>query len=177
MWILCFPNATGKPSFCDTKMPRAQLIQFFDTSFPHKLSEKYLTGMQPPPQVITKGREPNSAAALASQPATGHSISFYYYCCFMTLGWVLLVGPAAESCSQIWLPRLKRWALWGFSLSAHKGNPTHARAQIQRFKPLLTHVLRLLHLFCFWLQTPFSISIHDVKKARQPRLVLVMINV
>ena len=26
----------------------------------------------------------------------------------MTLGWGLLVGPAAESCSQIWLPRLSK---------------------------------------------------------------------
>ena len=53
-----------------------------------------------------KEREPNSAAALASQPAAGHSLSFIYCYCFMTLGWGLLVGLAAESCSRIWLPRL-----------------------------------------------------------------------
>ena len=52
------------------------------------------------------GWEPNSAAALASQPAAGHNLNLYYYYCFMTLGWGLLVGPAAESCSRIWLPRL-----------------------------------------------------------------------
>ena len=57
-----------------------------------------------------KGREPNSAAALASQPAAGHSLSFYYCYCFMTLGCGLLVGPAAESCSRIWLPRLSRFS-------------------------------------------------------------------
>ena len=34
---------------------------------------------------LNKGREPNLAAALASQPAASHSFSFYYYC-FMTLG-------------------------------------------------------------------------------------------
>ena len=56
---------------------------------------------------LHKGREPISAAALASQPAAGHSLSFYYYYCFMTLGWGLLVEPAAESCSRIWLPRLR----------------------------------------------------------------------
>ena len=56
---------------------------------------------------IHKVREPNSATALASQPAAGHSLSFYYCYCFMTLGWGLLVGPAAESCSRIWLPRLR----------------------------------------------------------------------
>ena len=28
---------------------------------------------------VVKGREPISAAALASQPAAGHSLSFYYY--------------------------------------------------------------------------------------------------
>ena len=56
-----------------------------------------------------KGREPNSGTALASGPAAGHSLSFYYCYCFMTLSWGLLVGPAAESCSQIWLPRLSNW--------------------------------------------------------------------
>ena len=55
---------------------------------------------------FVKGREPNTAAALASQPAAGHSLSLFYYYHFMTLGWGLLVGPAAEKCSQIWLPRL-----------------------------------------------------------------------
>ena len=76
-----------------------------------------------PPQIwetrrYCKGREPNSAAALASQPAAGHSLSFYYYYCFMTLGWGFLVGPAAESCSRIWLPRLSTKIL-SFSSSSY----------------------------------------------------------
>ena len=50
-------------------------------------------------------REPNLAATLAWQPTAGHSLSFYYYCCFRTLSWGLLVGPVAESCGRIWLPR------------------------------------------------------------------------
>ena len=56
--------------------------------------------------LTSKRQEPNSAPALASQPAAGHSLSFYYFYCFTTLGWVLLVGLATESCSWIWLPRL-----------------------------------------------------------------------
>ena len=36
-----------------------------------------------------KEREPNSAAALASQPAAGHSLSFISIIVFMTLGWGL----------------------------------------------------------------------------------------
>ena len=55
---------------------------------------------------VYKGREPNLAATLASQPAASHSLSFYNYYCFMTLRWGLLMGPAAESCGGIWLPRL-----------------------------------------------------------------------
>ena len=81
-----------------------------------KLSSKFKASLQETDRLSSvnllyfwrnKGREPNSAAALASQPAAGHSLSFIYGYCFMTLGWGLLVGPAAESCSRIWLPRLK----------------------------------------------------------------------
>ena len=64
----------------------------------------------------TKGREPNSASALASQPVAGHSLSFYYYYCFMTLGWGQLVRPAAESCSRIKLQRLSHWLAKFFSV-------------------------------------------------------------
>ena len=31
------------------------------------------------------GRGPNSATAFSSQPAAGHSLSLFYYYCFMTL--------------------------------------------------------------------------------------------
>ena len=55
----------------------------------------------------TKGRELNSAATLASQPAASHSLSFIITVVNMTLGWGLFVGLAAESCGRIWLPCLR----------------------------------------------------------------------
>ena len=55
---------------------------------------------------LCKGRELNSAATLASQPAAGHSLSFIITIVIMTLGWGLFVGLAAESCDRIWLPCL-----------------------------------------------------------------------
>ena len=55
-----------------------------------------------------KGRELNSAANSASQPAAGHSLSFIITIVIITLGCDLFVGLAAESCGQIWLPRLTK---------------------------------------------------------------------
>ena len=55
---------------------------------------------------VFKGREPITAAALASKPAASHNLSFIISIVFMTLAWGLLVGLAAESCGRIWLPCL-----------------------------------------------------------------------
>ena len=52
-----------------------------------------------------------------------HSLSFYYCFSFMTLGWGLSVGPVAESCSQIWLPRL---SMFQISVTAHMPAPSVA---------------------------------------------------
>ena len=43
---------------------------------------------------------------------------------------------------------LNRLELWGSSLSANKGNPTHVRAQIPMRAPRVCHALRSLHLYC-----------------------------
>ena len=58
-----------------------------------------------------KGRELQSAATSALQPAAGHCLSFITTVVFMDLGWGLFVGLAAESCGQIWLPCLTKWVL------------------------------------------------------------------
>ena len=55
-----------------------------------------------------KGRELNSAATSATQPAAGHSWSFTIAIVIMTLGWGLILGLAAESCGRIWLPCLNK---------------------------------------------------------------------
>ena len=77
---------------------------YVDEHFPEESKRKVNT---------RKGREPISAAALASQPAAGHNLCFIISIVFMTLAWGLLVGPAAESCSRIWLPCLS-WYIVNF---------------------------------------------------------------
>ena len=61
-----------------------QRIHSIDTNLPIK-QQNWKTATDTNPQKSTKGREPNSAAALASQLAADHSLSFYYYYCFLTL--------------------------------------------------------------------------------------------
>ena len=71
---------------------------------------------------LAKGRELNSAATLASQPAAGHcnSLSFIVNIVIMDLGWGLFVGLVAESCSRIWLPCLIGLEL--FRMTSVKGS-------------------------------------------------------
>ena len=100
---------------CLTRMHSLCRVLFVDVCVVYELSSSwrkriylsdYTTNSLKGLKWLNKGREPNLATALASQPAAVHSLSLFYYYCFMTLGWGLLVGPAAESCGRIWLPCL-----------------------------------------------------------------------
>ena len=56
---------------------------------------------------VREGREINSATTLASQPPAGQSLSFIDTIVIMTLGF-LFVRLAAECCSRIWFPCLRK---------------------------------------------------------------------
>ena len=68
---------------------------------------------------------------------------------------------------------LNRQELWGFPLSASKGNPTYVRAQISTRAPHVWHALRLLHFVLPSAMHTFPISIHDVN--RPANLVMIIL--
>ena len=71
---------------------------------------------------------------------------------------------------------LNRQEFWCFSLSASKGNPTHAQASILTLGPThLWHALRPLHLYCAQLSAHFSISIHNVNRPANMGMIIVQL--
>ena len=70
-----------------------------------------------------KGRELNAAPALASQPATGHSLNFIINIVFITLGWGQLLRLAAVSWGQIWLTCLIHMSICAEEKLKNAGSP------------------------------------------------------